>query len=59
VKNTSLNMLTGIVVNVMNDEHQNLRKQRALAAHEPTLKDLYLKLEAVVTHLINATEKTR
>ena len=39
-----LNMVIGIVVNVMNDEHQKVRRQKALEAHEPTLQDVHQKL---------------
>ncbi|HEY5717601.1 MAG TPA: ion transporter [Motiliproteus sp.] len=46
-----LNMVIGIVVNVMNDEHQKLLKQQAEAAHEPTLADLYHKLEQLEQQL--------
>jgi voltage-gated sodium channel len=35
-----LNMIIGIVVNVMNDEHTKERAQEALEAGEPTLKEL-------------------
>ncbi len=40
-----LNMVIGIVVNVMNDEHNKLLKQKALEAHEPTIADLHRQLE--------------
>jgi len=46
-----LNMVIGIVVNVMNDEHQKLLKQRAMDAHEPTLQDVYAKLERLEQQL--------
>lgn len=46
-----LNMLIGIVVNVMDDEHQRERKLEALEANEPTIKDIYLKLEALEANL--------
>jgi len=49
-----LNMVIGIVVNVMNDEHQKLRKQAALEAHEPTLADVYRKLETLEQRLAQA-----
>ena len=39
-----LNMVIGIVVNVMNDEHQKVRRQKAMEAHEPTLQDVHQKL---------------
>ena len=35
-----LNMIIGIVVNVLEEEHQRQAKEEALAAGEPTLKDL-------------------
>ena len=40
-----LNMAIGIVVNVMNDEHNKVLKQKALEAHEPTIADLHRQLE--------------
>lgn len=39
-----LNMVIGIVVNVMNDEHQKAQKLKAIAAHEPSLADVHQKL---------------
>ncbi len=42
-----LNMVIGIVVNVMNDENEKLRKQKSIDAHEPTLGDLNRQLEEV------------
>lgn len=42
-----LNMVIGIVVNVMNDEHNKVLKQKALEAHEPTIADLHQQLEDV------------
>jgi len=35
-----LNMIIGIVVNVLEEEHQRQAKEAALAAGEPTLKEL-------------------
>jgi voltage-gated sodium channel len=46
-----LNMLIGIIVNVMDDENQKVRAQSALDVHEPTIKDVYLKLEALEAQL--------
>jgi len=40
-----LNMVIGIVVNVMNAENEKLIKAQAEEAHEPTLKDIHDKLE--------------
>lgn len=54
-----LNMLIGIVVNVMDDEHQNIRLQEALDANEPTIKDIYLKLEALEANLQSSQEKAQ
>ena len=42
-----LNMVIGIVVNVMNAEHEKLQKAQAEEAHEPTLKDIHDQLERV------------
>lgn len=39
-----LNMIIGIVVNVLEEEHQKVAKQEALDAGEPTLKDLQQQL---------------
>jgi voltage-gated sodium channel len=52
-----LNMFIGIIVNVMDEEHQKVRAQTALDSHEPTIKDLYLKLETLEAHLQERTEK--
>ncbi len=54
-----LNMVIGIVVNVMNDEHNKLLKQKALDAHEPTIEDIYHKLEAMEALLQQSTTKNR
>ena len=51
-----LNMLIGIVVNVMNIENQNALTQEALEANEPTIEDVYLKLEALEVRLQHFTE---
>ena len=40
-----LNMVIGIVVNVMHEEHEKVLKAEAEAAHEPTLRDVHEKLE--------------
>jgi len=40
-----LNMVIGIVVNVMNVENEKLLKAQAEEAHEPTLRDVHEKLE--------------
>ena len=40
-----LNMVIGIVVNVMNVENEKLLKAQAEEAHEPTLHDVHSKLE--------------
>ena len=40
-----LNMVIGIVVNVMNMENEKLLKAQAEEAHEPTLRDVHEKLE--------------
>ncbi|MEH6823880.1 MAG: ion transporter [Motiliproteus sp.] len=54
-----LNMVIGIVVNVMNDEHNKLLKQKALDAHEPTIEDIYHKLEAMEALLQQSTARNR
>ena len=48
-----LNMVIGIVVNVMNDEHQKVLKQKAIAAHEPTIQDVHQKLENLEAQLLH------
>jgi len=40
-----LNMVIGIVVNVMNTENEKLLKAQAKEAHEPTLEDIHEKLQ--------------
>ncbi len=40
-----LNMVIGIVVNVMNEEHEKIRRLEAIEAHEPTIADLHRQLE--------------
>lgn len=54
-----LNMLIGIIVNVMDDEHQSLRAREALEANEPTIQDVYRKLEALEQNIQATTQKTR
>jgi voltage-gated sodium channel len=40
-----LNMVIGIVVNVMNDEHEKVLQAQREKLHEPTIKDVHEKLE--------------
>lgn len=54
-----LNMLIGIIVNVMDSENQKVRSEEAMEANEPTIKDIYLKLEALEARLDNTSEKIR
>jgi len=54
-----LNMLIGIVVNVMDGENQKVLDQEALEANEPTIKDIYQKLEALEARLEHSAEKSR
>jgi len=42
-----LNMVIGIVVNVMEQEHAKVRQEEQEANHEPTIKDLDEKLTAL------------
>lgn len=44
-----LNMVIGIVVNVMNDEHEKARQQKSIEAHEPTLADVQQQLQELKT----------
>jgi voltage-gated sodium channel len=39
-----LNMVIGIVVNVMNEEHERILKEEAVEANEPTIADLQNQL---------------
>jgi len=54
-----LNMLIGIIVNVMDAENKNELAQIALDANEPTLKDMYLKLEALEVHIQKIAENSQ
>lgn len=54
-----LNMLIGIVVNVMDEENQKVLKEQAQDAHEPSIKDVYLKLEALEARLKHPSEIPR
>ena len=54
-----LNMLIGIIVNVMDGENQKVRSEEALEANEPTIKDIYLKLEALEARLEYTSEKSQ
>ena len=40
-----LNMVIGIVVNVMNDEHEKVLQAQRDKLHEPTIRDVHEKLE--------------
>jgi voltage-gated sodium channel len=42
-----LNMVIGIVVNVMEEEHQQIAKEEAEAAGEPTLKDIQSEIKSL------------
>jgi len=42
-----LNMVIGIVVNVLEEEHAKVRRQAAIDAHEPTIADLQQQLEEI------------
>lgn len=42
-----LNMVIGIVVNVMNDEHEKARQEAAAEANEPTIADLKAELAEI------------
>ena len=54
-----LNMVIGIVVNVMEQEHENARKQEQIDNHEPTLKDVMAELHLVKNQLnqLSGSEK--
>ena len=53
------NMVIGIIVNVMDGENQKVRSEEALEANEPTIKDIYLKLEALEARLEYTSEKSQ
>lgn len=42
---TFLNMVIGIVVNVMEEEHEKERKEAAMISGDPTIKDIMVELE--------------
>ena len=52
-----LNMIIGIVVNVLEEEHQQQAKEKARAAGEPTLIELREEIRAL-GRLIEAREKS-
>ena len=52
-----LNMVIGIVVNVMEQEHAKVLKEEQAANHEPTLKDLDSKIETLQQQLALLIEK--
>ncbi|MBE1299874.1 MAG: ion transporter [Alteromonadaceae bacterium] len=54
-----LNMVIGIVVNVMEQEHAKVLKEEAEANHEPTIKDLDEKLQAVQAQLAQLLQQKR
>jgi voltage-gated sodium channel len=47
-----LNMVIGIVVNVMNEEHERILKEEAIEANEPTIADLQKQL-AEIKEMLN------
>jgi len=50
-----LNMVIGIVVNVMEQEHEKARRQEQIDNHEPTLKDVMQELQAMRQQLAKAS----
>ena len=54
-----LNMLIAIIVNVMDSENKKVLNQEAQDANEPTIKDIYLKLEALEARLDHSSDKSR
>ena len=54
-----LNMLIGIIINVMTAEQEKITRQDALEANELTIEDLYLKLEAIEARLQHPSERPR
>ena len=49
-----LNMVIGIVVNVMNAENEKLMREQAEEAHEPTLRDIHAQLARLEERLDRA-----
>ena len=45
-------MVIGIVVNVMNEEHERILKEEAIEANEPTIADLQKQL-AEIKEMLN------
>jgi len=54
-----LNMLIGIIINVMDDEQKKISSEDALEANEPTIRDLYIKIEALEALMQQSPVKTR
>ena len=48
-----LNMVIGIVVTVMNDEHEKMLQLEAAEQQEPTIKDLQQQLSRLESMLLN------
>ncbi len=53
-----LNMIIGIVVNVLEEEHRRVANEEAEAAGEPTLKDLQLEIQELKSLLRQQVEST-
>ncbi len=51
-----LNMVIGIVVNVMNEEHDKIVRQGSLKDRDPTLSELYDRIEKMEARLLAARE---
>lgn len=54
-----LNMVIGIVVNVINEEHQRMVRDEAISGGEPTLDELNRKLDALHALVMQQTELRR
>ncbi|GAB3106663.1 ion transporter [Pseudomaricurvus hydrocarbonicus] len=54
-----LNMIIGIVVNVLEEEHQRVAKAEAVAAGEPTITDLHLEIQALKQLLVENVATAR
>ncbi len=51
-----LNMVIGIVVNVMNEEHDKMVRQGSMQDRDPTLTELYDRIEKMEARLLAAQE---
>jgi voltage-gated sodium channel len=53
-----LNMVIGIVVNVMEEEHAKERKEQAEESGEPTIQDLMAEIQSIKKAILEANMST-